>query len=87
MSVQIHYFKTHPEPFEQVLLGMKRHEIRRDDRTSRPRAGDMVVLREWRPTDGTDEGEYTGREVEKRVTYVTPPGAWGLPEDVYVMSV
>lgn len=85
MSVHIHHFKIHPEPFEQVVLGFKRHEIRRDDRSVRPRTGDLVVLREWRPIG--DDGDYTGREVKKRVTHVTDPGTWGLPSDLYVMSI
>lgn len=87
MSVNIHYFKTHPEPFEAVLLGNKRHEVRRDDRAVRPRVGDLLVLQEWRPTAGTKEGDYTGREIKKRVTYVTDPGTWGIPDGLYVMSI
>ena len=101
MNVNIHHFKIHPENFEQIVLGSKRHEVRKDDRAQRPRAGDLIVLREWRP-DFKEEprrrkddeppavptcGEYTGREIQKRVTYVTEPGTWGLPENIYVMSI
>ncbi len=87
MSVHFHHFKVHPENFEQIVLGLKHHEVRKDDRAIRPRAGDMIVLREWRPIEGTDQGEYTGRELQKRVTNVTGPGTWGLPSDIYVMSI
>lgn len=103
MSVHIHHFKIHPEPFEQIVLGSKRHEIRKDDRGTRPRPGDLLVLREWRPLYAPGEvveyrkddgppplaalGDYTGREVKKRVTYVSEPGTWGLPPDLYVMSI
>lgn len=104
MSVHIHYFKIHPEPFEAVLLGIKSHEVRKDDRGVRPRPGDLLVLREWQPDfyacydsrvkkidDGPVPsictGEYTGREVKKRVTYVSEPGTWGLPDGIYVMSI
>jgi hypothetical protein len=98
----IHYFKAHPNPFEAVAIGAKTHEVRRDDRRERPRPGDLVVLREWDPHGPAcgcrdcrgPEGErigpggnYTGSELRCRVTHVTLPGTWGLPTDVYVMSV
>lgn len=99
----IHYYKTHPEPFEAVALGIKTHEIRKDDRSQRPRPGEVVVLREWEPHGGAcrcrdcwDEvaqkrigpgGDYTGRELRCLVTHVTLPGFWYLPADVFVMSV
>lgn len=87
MSVHIHHFKIQPEPFEQIVLGTKRHEIRKDDRAIRPRAGDLLVLREFALVEGTEAGDYTGREIKKRVTYVSEPGTWGLPRDLYVMSI
>lgn len=83
MTSNIHFFKTHPEPFDKILQGAKSHEIRKDDRAGRPGVGDLLILREWCP----DHREYTGRQVERRVTYVTEPGTWGLPTDVYVMSI
>lgn len=87
MPVQIHYFKCHPDPFDAVAVGVKTHEVRRDDRPARPRPGDVVVLREWQPQPGTDRGEFTGRDLRRRVTHVTGPAEWGLPADVYVMSI
>lgn len=87
MSVHTHHFKIHPDSFEQIVLGLKCHEVRRNDRATRPQPGDMIVLREWRPVEGTDQGEYTGREIRKRVTHITEPGTWGLPDDIYVMSI
>lgn len=86
MPVQIHYFKTHPEPFNASAVGIKTHDIRKDDRATRPRPGDLVVLQEWEPVLGTDGGDYTGRDLRRRVTYVSEPGTWGLPKDLYVMS-
>lgn len=105
MSVRIHYYKTWPEPFEAAAILAKLHEIRKDDRNPRPAVGDMVVLREWRPSfkpgdvityvkaDGPppidrNAGEYTGRELApRRVTYISEPGTWGLPADVFVMTL
>lgn len=99
MSVKIHYFKCWPQPFDAVVLGLKMFEVRKDDRADRPRPGDLVLLREWVPTitvsdRGADDpalktvgGDYTGREIFLRVTYVALPGEWGLPSGLYVMGL
>lgn len=88
MSVRIHYFKTHPGPFGAVASGAKTYEIRKDDRTTRPEVGDLVVLQEWRPGIAAGvTGEYTGRELRARVTYLSDPGSWGLPPDLYVFGL
>ena len=54
--------KILPEYFEEVIKGNKRFEIRKDE--DNIKAGDIVILKEWNGT------EYTGREVNYRVTYV-----------------
>lgn len=78
----IHELKTWPEPFESVLAGAKRHEVRKFDRDYQ--VGDTLYLREWLPGA---QGGYTGREIRCRVTCVTKPGTWGLPDDIGVMSI
>jgi hypothetical protein len=78
--VTVHELKTWPEPFEEMWAGRKRYEIRRMDRPFAVR--DRLRLREWDPETG-----YSGRELEVLVTYMTPPGHWGLPEGLCVMSV
>jgi hypothetical protein len=78
-----HDLKTWPEAFAALLAGTKTYEIRKADRPFA--VGDTLRLREWIPT-GNFRG-YTGREVSRVVTYMTPPGEWGLPADLCVMSL
>lgn len=56
--------KVWPEWFERILDGSKTFELRLADWECN--VGDVLVLREWDPKTK----EYTGREVEKKVTYV-----------------
>jgi hypothetical protein len=76
-----HELKAWPEPFDGLVSGDKRHEIRENDRGFQ--RGDRLRLREWIP----GEQRYTGREVWARVTYVSEGGSWGLPAKLCVMSV
>jgi len=73
--------KTWPEPFQAVVEGRKAYEIRVNDRNFK--VGDFLCLLEWDPEDMT----YTGREVEATVTYMTPGGKWGIPENLCVMGI
>jgi hypothetical protein len=79
----VHDLKTWPESFTALLDGTKTYEIRKADRPFA--VGDVLRLREWIPT-GNFRG-HTGREVVRRVTYLTPGGAWGLPADLCVMAL
>ncbi|MBI3442480.1 MAG: DUF3850 domain-containing protein [Candidatus Sungbacteria bacterium] len=56
--------KIQPQYFDKIALGEKTFELRLADWECG--VGDMLVLREWDP--GTKQ--YTGREIEKKVTYV-----------------
>lgn len=78
---KIHELKTWVEPFTRVIEGVKRHEIRKNDRQFMK--GDTLWLREWDHTTKT----YTGRDCEVLVTWISYGGAWGLPEDLCVMSI
>lgn len=69
-----HDLKCWPEFFEQVQDGRKPFEIRYNDRDYA--VGDLLRIHEYRPGKGHDEGEYTGREVERRVTYLTDFMQW-----------
>lgn len=59
-----HEKKTWPEYFQKVLDGKKTYELRLADWECNE--GDILVLREWDP----ETKEYTGRIIEKEVTYV-----------------
>ena len=56
--------KIWPEFFQKILEGTKTFELRLADFECKP--GDILVLREWEPKTK----EYTGRVLEKRVSYV-----------------
>ena len=57
--------KVWPRYFQKILEGKKNFELRLANFECR--VGDTLVLKEWNP----DTGEYTGRKIEKEVTYVT----------------
>jgi len=57
--------KIWPEFFQRILDGDKTFELRLADFECKP--GDILVLEEWNP----ETKEYTGRVLEKKVTYVT----------------
>lgn len=60
-----HNLKTWPEYFEDVLHGVKKFEIRRDDRGFR--VGDILELVEYLP----EPDEFTGRHLHAEVIYRT----------------
>lgn len=76
-----HELKCWPEPFQAVLDGRKRHEIRQYDRSYC--VGDTLLLREYDPEKKT----YSGREVTAEVTYFSRGGEWGVPLGACVMSI
>ncbi len=57
--------KVWPEYFQKILDGKKTYELRLADWECGE--GDILVLQEWNP----ETKEYTGREIEKEVTYVS----------------
>jgi ASC-1-like (ASCH) protein len=61
----IHKLKIQPEYFQAVCSKKKSFEIRNNDRDFQ--VGDTLQLQEWL----YDTQEYTGRVVERKVTYIT----------------
>ena len=59
-----HPKKVWPEYFQKILDGKKTYELRLADWECSD--GDILVLQEWDPVTK----KYTGREIEKEVTYV-----------------
>jgi ribosomal protein S17 len=59
-----HEKKVWPAYFQKILDGKKNYEVRLVDWECNE--GDILVLREWSPATK----QFTGREVEKEVTYV-----------------
>ncbi|MBU2592528.1 DUF3850 domain-containing protein [Patescibacteria group bacterium] len=55
--------KVWPEYFQAILDGKKTFELHLADFECKP--GDVLVLKEWNP----GSKEYTGRQIEKEVTY------------------
>lgn len=65
--------KTWPEEFGEILSGKKKYELRLADFDVSE--GDTIRLKEWNP----ETKEFTGRSVEKKVTFVGKFRANELP--------
>lgn len=64
--------KILPQFFEEVKNGTKKFELRVADFECKP--GDVLVLREW----NNEKKEYTGRVIEKKITYVAKTKEFNL---------
>lgn len=67
-------------PFQAVWDELKPYEVRKADRDFQ--VGDELLLREWSQDSG-----YSGRRILAKVTYMTPPGHWGIPQDVCILGI
>lgn len=56
--------KVLPAYFQKIIDGKKKYELRLADWECSE--GDILVLKEWNP----ESKEYTGRQVEKTITYI-----------------
>ena len=76
-----HELKCWLSAFEEVALGVKTFEARKDDRGFN--RGDVLQLREF------DQylQEYTGRTISARVTYLLRGSTYGLGDDLVVMQI
>lgn len=76
-----HELKTWPEYFESILSGDKTFEVRKNDRDFK--VGDIISLKEWNPATGI----YTGRESQRRISYILTGGQFGIEERYVVMGL
>jgi ASC-1-like (ASCH) protein len=80
----IHELKIYQEYYEDVIIGRKKFELRKNDRDFK--VGDFLALKEWLP----DMNEYTGREVLVQVTYILEGATafyFGLKEGYCIMGI
>lgn len=80
----IHEIKCHPQPYQALEDLIKTFEWRLNDRGFE--VGDILHIHEWDPDSG-EEGQYTGRSLKRRVTYMLRGGKFGVPKKYVVMSL
>lgn len=73
-----HELKTLTEYFEPVRAGIKRFEVRKNDRDFK--VGDKLLLRDY------DGANYIGRNVLVEVDYIFYGGNFGLISGACIMS-
>jgi len=78
----IHTLKCDYEAYNSIAAGRKLHEIRENDR-----GFDVAHVLHLRQTAEGNREKFTGRNQLVRVTYMTPGGAYGLPDEMCVMSI
>jgi len=76
--MKTHKLKTLPEYFNAQLNGMKKFEIRKNDRGFQ--CFDTIILQEW------DGEKYTGRKMKKRITYVLGHDFEGIEQGFVVLG-
>ena len=65
----VHHLKTRVVFFDAILTNAKTFEIRYNDRDYK--VGDELILMEWDDQNTLEPGHYTGREVQRRIAYMT----------------
>jgi hypothetical protein len=80
-----HELKIWPTFFDAVQDGRKTFEARLDDRGYQ--AGDTLILQEYQPSIDDDPGGYTGRALEREVTYILRGPGFGIKEGYVVMAI
>lgn len=85
-----HELKTWSEHFEEVFMGRKTYEVRKNDRDFK--VGDMLILQEG-DLGGAGMSDYdltffpTGRTLARKVTHILHGGEFGIEKDYVVMSI
>lgn len=76
-----HELKTIPPYFEAVQRGIKRFEVRLNDRGYK--VGDILLLREYLP----QTKQYTGRECYREIDYILDDAFVGLIPGYVVLGI
>ena len=75
----IHELKILTQYFEEVKSRRKTFEIRKNDRNFK--VGDDLILKEW------DGEKFTGRKIERTISYILYDWPCGLKDGYCVMSL
>ena len=59
-----HELKIHPKYYKEVLLGLKKTEVRKNDRNYQE--NDLLILNEFDPKNE----KYTGGQVKRKVDFI-----------------
>lgn len=76
-----HKLKTWPEYFQAVWTGLKRFEVRKNDRNFK--VGDKLWLQEF---DNKMQA-FTGRYMKVNVTYILSGGAFGIEKGYCILGL
>ncbi len=76
----IHKLKTWTEYYKAIESGEKTFELRVNDRDFK--LDDILILQEWNEDIG-----FTGKELQKKVSYILNGGVFGLEEGYVIMSL
>lgn len=75
-----HQLKINPQYFRDLTLGLKKFEVRKNDRNYQER--DILILNEFDPSTG----KYTGNFVVRKVDYILQ-NVDGLSSDYAVLQI
>lgn len=81
MENNIHELKIWKEYFEEVFMGRKTFEVRKNDRNFQK--GDILILKEW----DNEKQEYTGRQMARGISYILNGGQFGVENGFVVMAL
>lgn len=81
MKPVVHELKTWCEFYDMVFSGVKRFEIRKDDRGFE--VGDWLILKEW----DHEKESYTGRWLQCYVTCKIDGGQFGIEQGYCVLGI
>lgn len=81
--MSVHKLKTWPEFYNAIESGEKTFEVRKDDRATPFRVGDVLHLQEWLP----GKKAYTGRHMTVDVTYLISGPAFGIERGFVCMAI